>query len=220
VKISQVYDEILADFDSTLELYKKIEPDLNEPILECACGSGDLLYVLQQKYLSFGLDNDPEMLKLAKLKGCRNLIMMDMTKLEFKQTFETILCFGDSINYLSKDDLLSFFAGVKKSLSNHGLFIFDIHHISRLQEFEDPYIEEADMGEYQYQWMIQTYENQLVHQFVFYIQDDTIVETVMQTVYSEQEIEEILASIGLVITNKSTDEDLEKVMYWCKKEGL
>ena len=100
------------------------------------------------------------------------------------------------------------------------MFIFDIHHISRLQEFEDPYIEEADMGEYQYQWMIQTYENQLVHQFVFYIQDYTIVETVIQTVYSEQEIEDILASIGLVITNKSTDEDLEKVMYWCKKEGL
>lgn len=220
MKLSQVYDEILADVESTRILANKLDKDLQEPILECACGSGDLLSILQKKYLAFGIDIDQEMLTLAKEKGCRNLILKDMTQIDFFNSFKTILCLGDSINYLTIEQVDLFFQNVKNALTEEGIFIFDTHHIERLSEFQNPFIEEVDMNDYQYQWTIQTIDDQLFHQFVFYIEDDTIIERIVQTVFTEKEIEQRCKTNGLIIIKKEIDDDKEKVMYWCKKEAI
>lgn len=220
MKISQRYDEILSDLKATQELYNKIKPDLQEPILECACGSGDLLLLIQEDLLATGIDFDKDMLQLAKDKGCQNLFLKDMTQLDFNKDYKTVLCFGDSLNYLNEKQIPDFFRGVYESLMDDGLFIVDMHHLERLNEFKEPYIEEADMGSYQYQWTIQSDQNQLHHQFVFYQDNDTMIDTVVQTVFTPKFIKQHLQNSGFRIGKEEVDSDFEKVTYWCHKEAI
>lgn len=220
MKISQRYDEILSDLKATQDLYNKIKPDLQEPILECACGSGDLLLLIQEDFLATGIDIDQDMLQLAKDKGCQNLVLKDMTQLDYNKDYSTVLCFGDSLNYLNEKQIPDFFSGVYESLIDDGLLIVDMHHLQRLNEFKEPYIEEADMGSYQYQWTIQSDQNQLHHQFVFYQDNDTMIDTVVQTVFTPKFIKQQLRNSGFRIGKEEVDSDFEKVTYWCHKEAI
>lgn len=219
MRLSQVYDDILSDFESTEIFYQQIKKDLQEPILECACGSGDLLQLMQHDFSDvLGLDADAEMLNLAQEKGCHSLIHMNMLELDSLQSFKTIICVGDSLNYLNLEQVEMFFKAAYSNLEVGGLLIFDMHHTSRLAEFEEPFIEEADMGDYQYQWSIVSSDSQLFHHFVFYLDDDTMSETIVQTVFDEDKIEQIIKNLGFYKQAKQIDEDLEKITYIYKKK--
>lgn len=219
MNLSQVYDDILADPEATQQIYAEIKPFLNSPILECACGSGDLLLHLQKEFQAFGLDLDKQMLELAAQKGCINLICGDMLDLSSLNKNNTILCLGDSLNYLlDKETIQQFFEQVYLNLNAGGTFIFDMHSMHRLEEFLDPFIEEANMGHYQYQWTIVTQDDYLAHQFVFFIQDETMIQTINQRVYQPGFIRELLSEIGFTQIIEAEDENKEKVLFRCMKE--
>lgn len=220
MKLSQVYDDILSNPEITAEIYDYIKTDLCEPILECACGSGDLLQLIQKDFKeAYGLDLDQEMINLAKQKGVKNLVCQSMLDLSQFNAMNTILCFGDSLNYLLDDkDVERFLNEVYNSLNLEGLFYFDMHTTDRLKEFEEEYFEEFDMGEYQYQWRILSQGEHLHHQFVFYTPHDTIVENIVQRVYSKDLILTLLKSVGFKKIDVSTDEDKEKFYVKAYKE--
>lgn len=221
MNLSKVYDDILADPDLSKELYESIKPRLSSPILECACGSGDLLKLIQKDFEATGLDLDDQMLELAKEKGCNNLVQGNMLDLSELPIFSTILCLGDSLNYLlTLDDVNKFFKEVHNHLNQEGQFIFDMHTQDRLDEFKEPFIEEANMKDYQYQWTINSDEDYLVHQFVFYRNDETMIENVIQRVYSLDDIIKPLETIGFKKITHIMDENHEKIQILAEKEEI
>lgn len=222
MNLSQVYDHILSDPELTFELYQKMKSDLKSPILECACGSGDLLKCIQADFDNcVGIDLDLDMLTLAKNKGVKNTYLQNMLDLSNFRGFNTILCVGDSLNYLLEvNDIKTFFKEVYQSLNNSGLFLFDMHSLDRLKEFEEEYIEEADMLDYQYQWTILTQGDYLSHQFVFFSVDDTIKQNIIQRVYPLDLILESLTEVGFRNIHHQLDDDKEKITIKARKEEL
>ncbi len=221
MNLSLVYDEILADPQFSKTFYQTLKPFLKEPLLECACGSGDLLIEIQKDFQAMGLDLDSQMLELAQKKGATDLIQGDMLDLSQFKELNTVICVGDSLNYLiDKERVEKFFKEVYSSLNVGGHFIFDMHTINRLQEFKEPFIEEANMGEYQYQWSIISEQDYISHQFIFYINDDTIKQNILQRVYQVELIVELLHLAGFKQIETSIDQDQEKVLVMTKKEAL
>ena len=176
---------------------------------------------IQKDFHATGLDLDQQMLELAKKKGAKNLVLGDMLDLSPFKNLNTILCVGDSLNYLiEKESVEKFFNEVYSSLNPGGRFIFDMHTINRLQEFKEPFIEEANMGDYQYQWSIISEQDIISHQFIFYINDDTIKQNILQRVYQVELIVELLNLAGFKQIETSIDQDQEKVLVMTKKEAL
>lgn len=119
-------------------------------VLELAAGNGSLARCLQKYYKPIIITTD---ISLDMLKDCQydlQLLCCDMTKLPFKNKFDTIFSAFDSVNYLtSEEQIKSLFIEVKRVLSEEGVFTFDVSleknslknekYLNRRGKFEDYY---------------------------------------------------------------------------------
>ncbi|MEG2685386.1 MAG: class I SAM-dependent methyltransferase, partial [Erysipelotrichaceae bacterium] len=142
-----------------------------------------------------------EMINLAKdkLNGTEiKLYEFNMINIEIDKHYDNIICFCDSINYLeTENEVEQMFKSVYKHLNKHGVFMFDIHSIDRLDEFKDEFFEEGLIGTNSYEWSITTMDDSLYHQFVFYNEDGIpTVENQIQRVYDIKFIEDVLVECG------------------------
>lgn len=216
--LSKYYRSLFFDqagIDCYIEFIQKL--NLSGPSLELACGQGDLLNAFPKPVI--GVDIDLNMLEHVKEF---ETICADMRDLSFlKQKFNTIACFGDSLNYLDTQDLKSFFLQIYQLLNNNGYFLFDMHSLDRLIELNG-YIEEGIVDNVCYQWMIDVEQNKLNHYFVFYGDEVNQYDSVLQTVFSPELVNNLLKEIGFDFVVK-TDFDLEgiqegeKYFYICQK---
>lgn len=136
---SEIYDDVYFKrkthpFFSVLK--KTISQNDAKPhsVLDLACGTGWLLRELQESvypgYMA-GLDISSEMLQFAEGKfpyGLKpDLILGDFRDFEIDMKFDMILCFSDSINYITTpEELEKIFREVQQHLSEGGVFIFDV----------------------------------------------------------------------------------------------
>ncbi len=185
--LSLNYDVLLGDRQGTELYYNYLSKYVEYPLLELACGTGDLLALLAQpKQYTVGIDLDAQMLNQAFEKSNNfKLFKADMRDFELYETFKTIICVGDSLNYLNTNDLYLTLEQMDKHLDFNGKVIIDLHHPSRLEEFEDPFIEEGIINSNLfYQWTIASDQQELIHSFHFFdenghvLQDKTIVQYV------------------------------------------
>lgn len=226
-QVTKIYDAMFGDEQATQQYVHFIENhQLKSPIFECAIGSGTLALKLQNLgYEIDGLDMSEDMVNQAKQKGLLGqLYTADMSKpWNIDREYQTILCVGDSINYLVQSSLDSFFSEVYKHLKQGGIFVFDMHTEDRLKEFNEPYIEEAIVDDIEVVWTCSAVENALHHQFIFYHQDGYDLEEVTQQVFSPEVIALKLKTIGFKfkVYTDFTQEGLhqgEKLFYVCTKE--
>ncbi len=224
------YDDLVGDPDATQEWVDWIEENQPGPrFLELGCGSGEITRSLAENHQVDGLDLSRAMLDAARKKdpdGTVNWIEGDMRDLSGLGQYDAIGCFCDSFNYLIEDqEVRDFFDTVASHLVEGGLFLFDSHGPSRLEEFADDY-EEAGTFEdgTQVQWMISVNEEELYQDFAFYLPDGrTIEEHHLQRVYPiEQlktwleknfEVESIMGDFG-----EESLETCEKVFFVCRKK--
>jgi SAM-dependent methyltransferase len=106
-------------------------------ILEIACGTGNVLQQLSNRYEVAGLDLSPKMLEVARAK-LTNVPFYegDMTNFELGTKFDVILCIFDSINHLVEfDQWESTFDRVKAHLNDGGVFIVDINTVYKMEKF-------------------------------------------------------------------------------------
>ena len=210
---SKIYDAFFGDKEGTVQYLDFILRYLKKgPILDCACGSGDLLLMLQEEMPADGLDLDKSMLEIARSKGVKGKLIQQDMKEEWNLTnkYGRIVCIGDSLNYLnSLEQVESFLIQVKKYLIPQGIFILDMHSLDRLSEFEEGYLEEAYIDDLEVSWQVTSYQNQLHHQFLFYDKEEyPTIEHIVQTVFNPKDIENILNKLSLKFTVK-TDFDKE-----------
>ncbi|WP_153123333.1 class I SAM-dependent DNA methyltransferase [Peribacillus tepidiphilus] len=144
-KFAFIYDELMKDvpyekwlerFSETIKKYR-IE---GEKVLDLACGTGVFSILLKENgFNPTGVDLSEEMLMVASEKAQQKgyhipFYQQDMTQLEGLGTFDAVVIFCDSINYLKKEeDVVNAFQSVLKHLKPGGLFMFDVHSVYKME---------------------------------------------------------------------------------------
>lgn len=198
--LANYYDALVKDDEATLKWCNFVEKNAKgKKVLELACGSGEISNeLLKRGYDILATDISESM--LSKLKQKYPYIktkQLDMNDFKLDDKFDTIICFCDSINYLS--DYRSMFRNVYDSLVTGGIFMFDMHSEDRLEEFKEMFIEEGYILNVPYQWTIISNENMIHQHFAFYQEDGIIQEQHVQYVFKPQEVIDELKKLNFKI---------------------
>ncbi len=113
-------------------------------------------------------DLSSEMIEMAKKKKDAHLVdfsVHDMTEpLDVKA--DCVLCLCDSMNYLiDEKDFKQVLHNAYMNLNEGGTFIFDVHSLDRLKEFEDEFYEEGMIDGCGYEWSIESHEDCIYQSF-------------------------------------------------------
>ena len=198
--LAYYYDELLGDNESLKLWVDEIEKNIKgKKILELACGSGELAIMLAKKgYDIYATDLSSEMIEVANKKTqLPNLKfdVMDMNNFDLNETYDAIICFCDSFNYLNNyNEVREMFENVYNHLNSNGVFIFDTHHQERLYEFEEEYIEEGYVNDLAYSWTIlaDRMNSTLMEHFAFYTSDGLIEEDHLQHVFDVNKLQKMM----------------------------
>ena len=145
-RFSTVYDRLMRDVDYDAwarcldGLIRGFQPASANAILECACGTGELTWRLDQiGYNVVASDLSADMLRVAEEK-CRKrglripFVCQDMTKLSFERPFDAVIAACDGVNYLLTDRALhDFFRSAWDCLKPGGLLLFDVSSAYKLE---------------------------------------------------------------------------------------
>ncbi len=212
--LADYYDELVRDDESTLRWVNFTKDNIKgKKILELACGSGEITNGLYKEgYDIVGSDISSSMLnRLNKKYPYIKTKEIDMVNFGSDIRYDGIICYCDSINYLSSiNECRSMFESVYNALTDQGVFIFDMHTEDRLIEFKDEFLEEGYINDIPYQWSINTEDDEIHHHFAFYTHDKLIQEYHVQKVYKLDCIISLLKSIGFSI-EVYTDFDIKGV---------
>lgn len=226
--LAQFYDALVKDDEATQHWVDFIERHACfKSVVEYACGSGEITLALAKKgYRVEAGDLSEEMIEEAKKKDDQHLVTFyvhDMVNpLQVKA--DCVLCLCDSMNYLiDSEDFKQVLKNAYENLNEQGTFIFDVHSLDRLSEFEDEFYEEGMIDETGYEWSIQTQEDYLVQNFVFFDkQAHPTREQHIQRVYEPEQIEAWCKEIGFEVevytdfVHKGICEG-EKYFYICRR---
>ena len=183
----------------------------NDVIIELGSGTGNLLKYLQTKYKSgMGLDYSREMLLQARKKKVLNNICAPMQSLPIKSnSVKAIISVHDSINYLpGKTALIDTFEEILRALKPKGLFIFDICTLANVELNYDNRSFHNDFENFNVTWNNQyNAENRtLTSTLVFQGSNKKQYSEVHEhSIFSEEEVESILHSLGFAKIDSAPD---------------
>lgn len=191
-------------------------------LIEMACGTGDLLNVLQDRFDLTGVDIDPSMIgqvkeKYPELKA--ELIVGDFTNFKINKQFDTAVCIGDSSNHLLDFEDMDKFVNVMTKLSD--CIILDCHHPFRLSEFSNDYYEEGSTKDFDYAYQIEVENQNLVHVINFL---DGTFDTIYQWVFDPKELIKRFEKAGYYVQvftdhiTKGMQPEGEKICMVAKKQ--
>jgi 4-hydroxythreonine-4-phosphate dehydrogenase len=186
-RFAPFYDNYMkhVNYDNWVEFILKKHRDFRkkEPqkILELACGTGNITIRLDSHEREvFGMDNSPEMLKIAERKNHNiNFFLGDFTKPLQYFDFDIILLLFDSINYLHEPQkLMDLFQVVYQALQKEGLFIFDISTVLNCEENFDGFVNlEEDLHSYMIHQSVFDYDSRILKtKLTFFIRKGFIYE--------------------------------------------
>jgi SAM-dependent methyltransferase len=133
-KYAKYYDKIHDKFDQKKEsefinwAVDKHKLSEGNYLLDVACGTGRHIEFLKDYYKILGVDINPEMLKIARLKIPEVKFMKgDMKKLNIEEKFDVVICMFSAVNYNTTfEELKTTFENFYNHLKNGGILIFDL----------------------------------------------------------------------------------------------
>ena len=191
--LAKYYDELLQDEEALSLWLEYIEEEKFNSVLELASGSGVMADILKNKgYDIIASDISESMKDVSKNNYDGEYLILNMCDYHLDKKFDLILCICDSINYLEKEELDNFFKCAYEHLNDNGRLIFDMHHMARIKEFREQYIEEGFVLDTPYQWTIMSdeYSNLINEHFTFYTKDAMIQEHHTQNVFNPELIKD------------------------------
>jgi len=228
-KLAAIYDGLVKDEEATKQWVLFVKQNIKgKKILELACGSGEITRALAKAgYDVLATDISSEMLAEAQAKGSfPNLKyqMMDMRDLRVNESYDGIICFCDSINYLEDYQALQkLFLEVYIALNHQGVFLFDMHQEDRLNEFRDGWQEEGRIDDVDYKWEIISQGEYLVHDFTLISENQTFMETHRQRVFTFDRVEALLSDCGFSFEVKDDydifSEDLKEKYFFVARKA-
>lgn len=222
-----LYDDLMSHapynkwINFTKDIIQKYEL-VNPSIVDLGCGTGEITLGLADSAKNItGVDYSEEMLSVAMNKGFEqnkniNWIKQDIRQLEGFNNIDLITSYCDVINYLTKTtEVETVFKRVYESLSDSGVFTFDIHAQAFIKEhlinktFADVTNETA------YIWFCHA-GNQvgaMEHEITFFVKKENetyekITEYHFQQVYTKEFYLEALKKAGFKEFKISVDFDL------------
>lgn len=172
--LASFYDPLVKDDQATLEWVNFIEKHANRfhSVLEYACGSGEITLALARKgYQVKASDLSADMVKQAQNKKKADLVdffVWDMRN-AYSYKADLVLCLCDSMNYLQDDEQFrQVIKNAYDNLNEDGTYIFDVHSLDRLEEFEEEFYEEGMIDGKGYEWSIESHQDQIFQNFVFF----------------------------------------------------
>ena len=197
--LAEYYDDLLQDKDSLDYWLKYIYlKDFNNA-LELASGSAMITgIILNDGKDIIASDISERMKEVSKKNFNGEYLILDMTNFKLDKKFDLIFCIVDSINYLDDKQLDNCFKCVYEHLNLNGRFIFDMHHLNRLNEFSLGYIEEGYVKDIAYQWTINSdiIDKTINQHFTFYFENGIIQEHHSQNVFEINYIKDKLIKVG------------------------
>jgi len=160
-RFAYLYDQLMNDvpYDKWLQFVKDVFEKyemINPTIVDIGCGTGTLPILLAKQNFSIsGVDLSEEMLSVAMAKAEHARVQIpffqqNMMELEGFEDLDCVTIFCDSLNYLeSKDQVKQTFEKVYESLSENGLFLFDVHSPYKIEEIfgeETFFIDDAELS--------------------------------------------------------------------------
>jgi len=110
------------DVDMT-EIYNEFTSLLPEKakIIDIGCGAGrDILYFKKLGYNIIGVDNSPEIVRLASKYTKENIILQDFTKLDYREEFDGIWACA-SLLHFNKTKLISVIEKIIEYIRKSGI---------------------------------------------------------------------------------------------------
>ena len=199
--LAHYYDSLLSDEESLALWIDKINQYAKgKKLLELASGSGVMARLLvSEGYDVIASDISEDMKEVAKKNFDGEYLILNMIDFKLDQKFDVILCIADSMNYIADyNEMKKMFKNVYDHLNDGGIFVFDMHHVERINEFADEYIEEGYVDDVPYQWTIQSdsLENILMEHFVFYEEDGVLEEHHVQQVFDYEQTVKLMEECG------------------------
>jgi ubiquinone/menaquinone biosynthesis C-methylase UbiE len=140
-----VYDTLMADapYDKWAAFTKHLIHASGrsiQSIVDLGCGTGEIaLRLAENDYRVTGVDFSADMLTLAAQKANeRNLpvqwVHQDIREFTGFTEVDLAVCYCDTINYItSVEEIRAVFSRVASSLKEGGLFIFDVHSLTHME---------------------------------------------------------------------------------------
>ncbi|HZW67669.1 MAG TPA: class I SAM-dependent methyltransferase [Pseudogracilibacillus sp.] len=139
-----VYDRLMknAPYDEWLQFTNHfIKNKQINSVVDLGCGTGEItLRLAEQNRQLFGVDLSADMLSIAEQKAIDlakqvNWIKQDIRELEGFTNIDLCVSYCDVINYITaEEDLDRVFHHVYESLSDQGIFIFDVHSMEHVNK--------------------------------------------------------------------------------------
>ena len=227
--LAKHYDSLVKDEDATKAYVDFTTANTNgKKTLELACGSGEISLALAKVgFDMLATDISQQMLEVAKEKDEEHLVdykWMDMTDIDSEDTFDNVLCYCDSMNYLEDSQLSDMFHSVYAHLNEDGVFLFDMHTLDRLDEFADEFYEAGIVDGIEFVWNIQSEDTSLYHSFIFYNEQGVpSYEHHVQNVFDPKQVKQLLEETGFKVSiytdfDKEGIQSGEKHFFVCRKE--
>jgi len=161
-QFASVYDRLMADmpYEQWLNFAKQVWEQYGVPqhIVDLGCGTGTIAIPLAcEGYDVTGIDLSVHMLEIAEHKwqeasgeaACGNLELKQQNICSWKldTLADSIISFCDCFNYIiDEDELLASLQATYEGLKPGGIFMFDVHPVSRFNQYaeEQPFVYDED----------------------------------------------------------------------------
>jgi SAM-dependent methyltransferase len=203
ISLAEVFDALVEDESVSKRYADLVRRYVKQgALLDLACGTGTISQQLKTEFDITGLDLDEAMLvQFQKRNPGLKTILGSMTDLNQLGSYDAILLFGDSLNYLlTLEEVKKTLSEAISHLSEKGVFLFDMHTPDRYDEFKDEYCEEGLVLNHPFQWTIQSLPEMLInHHFAFY-DEAGHAQTISfdQKVYPLEDITSILDELHVI----------------------
>lgn len=184
--MAYLYDELMQEApyeewqNFTEEIFNQSRKNINS-VLDLGCGTGKITMMLaSNKYKMTGIDMSSDMLAYAQQNASEKQLSIQWIKQDIRElngfsNQDAVISYCDVINYVTtKEELLTVFKRVKKSLNKDGLFIFDVHSIDYVNQYliNQTFAEVYDAMSYIWFCIGGELEGEMYHDLTFFLLED------------------------------------------------